>query len=139
MPRVRYFPFTVTFYLYLSSTYDDPEESAWAEYERFHVAGPEDGYRLTVSGYSGTAGDSLAYHSNMRFTTHDQDQDLWEGGNCASGHLSGWWHNNCFKANPNGQMPPTSPVCASTMGLNWFAYKGYDYSLKTMLLKIRRI
>jgi ficolin len=123
--------------LYLLSTYEG--ESAWAQYERFHVAGPEDGYRLTVSGYSGTAGDSLTHHTNMRFSTHDMDQDLCEEYSCASGHSSGWWYNCCFHANPNGQMPPTSPVCASMMGLNWVDYKGFEYSLKTMLLKIRRL
>ena len=31
--------------------------TAYAEYSQFLVAGPEDKYRLTISGYSGTAGN----------------------------------------------------------------------------------
>ena len=30
---------------------------------------------LQISGYSGTAGDALAYHNNAAFTTRDVDND----------------------------------------------------------------
>jgi len=55
-----------------------------------------------VAGYSGDAGNALAaaqqpnWNANgMKFTTLDQDNDLWTG-NCAIGHGgTGWWLNAC--------------------------------------------
>ena len=35
---------------------------AYAEYTTFKVADAADKYRLLIGGYSGTAGDSMAYH-----------------------------------------------------------------------------
>lgn len=39
------------------------------------VSGPEDKYRLRVSGYSGTAGDSMRHSHLQMFSTIDQDND----------------------------------------------------------------
>ena len=62
------------------------------------LSGPDDSYRLHVSGYNGTAGDALSgdgpVHSvtghpvtfnsnNQQFTTRDRDHDSASGGNCA--------------------------------------------------------
>jgi len=81
-----------------------------AEYWSFKIGDElNDKYRLEVSGYSGDAGDSLQYeggwngngcigcyyHNGMKFTTHDQDNDL-GGGNCAHERKGGWWYNQCF-------------------------------------------
>lgn len=68
-----------------------------ARYSKFAVAGENDKYRLEVGGYSGTAGDQLEYHNNMKFTTYDSDNDIRDG-NCAY-KFNGWWHNACFKSN----------------------------------------
>uniref|UniRef100_A0A1X7SU91 Fibrinogen C-terminal domain-containing protein n=1 Tax=Amphimedon queenslandica TaxID=400682 RepID=A0A1X7SU91_AMPQE len=49
--------------------------SVFAYYSTFIVGGAHTSYTLTVGGYSGRAGDSLAIHDNMKFTTHDCDND----------------------------------------------------------------
>ncbi len=53
------------------------------------MADEENLFRLTVGGFSGgEAGDALAYHDGMAFTTFDRDQD--QGNfNCAQ-ILHGW-------------------------------------------------
>ncbi|XP_035685324.1 angiopoietin-4-like [Branchiostoma floridae] len=57
--------------------------TAYAEYSSFSVASAADKYRLSVSGYSGTAGDGITRPDNdgryssdgAMFTTQDQDND----------------------------------------------------------------
>jgi len=77
-----------------------------AEYWSFKIGDElNDKYRLKVSGYSGDAGDSLMYkggggrykHNGMKFTTYDQDNDKWNGNNCASSRCGGWWYKACNK------------------------------------------
>ncbi|XP_028413259.1 uncharacterized protein LOC114536107 [Dendronephthya gigantea] len=45
----------------------------YAKYGTFNVADESDKYRLGIGRYSGDAGDSLAYHNQMKFTTKDSD------------------------------------------------------------------
>ena len=49
----------------------------FAKYSTFSIGDDHSKFRLTVSGYSGTAGDSLDYvHNNYPFSTKDQDNDV---------------------------------------------------------------
>ncbi|CAL4186768.1 unnamed protein product, partial [Meganyctiphanes norvegica] len=75
----------------------------YAHYEIFDVGSltAVEPYRLTVSHYSGDAGDSLSYHDGMGFSTYDADRDLWSG-NCAERHKGGWWYRRCYWSDPNG-------------------------------------
>ena len=81
-----------------------------AEYWSFKIGDElNDKYRLQVSGYSGDAGDSLQYegewlgngrygvyyHNGMKFSTHDQDNDL-SIEHCAYVRQGGWWYNHCY-------------------------------------------
>ncbi|XP_076589215.1 uncharacterized protein LOC143322145 [Chaetodon auriga] len=79
-----------------------------AEYEQFRVASERMRYRLTVGGYSGTAGDALRFsksydHNNRAFTTPDRDHDRYPSGNCGAYYSSGWWFDACMAANLNGR------------------------------------
>ena len=49
--------------------------SRYAQYERFEVGNEASGYVLNVGSYSGNATDSFSYHSAMKFSTRDKDQD----------------------------------------------------------------
>ena len=80
---------------------DKNGNSAYASYSTFYIGGSTSDYTLHVSGYSGTAGDSLAYHNLMKFTTKDNDNDQWSG-NCAIGDNSAWWYNKCDDSELNG-------------------------------------
>ncbi|GAA6217667.1 proteoglycan 4-like [Lates japonicus] len=80
----------------------------YAEYEQFKVASERQRYRLTVGGYSGTAGDALRFsksydHNNKPFTTPDRDNDRYPSGNCGAYYSSGWWFDACMAANLNGR------------------------------------
>ncbi|XP_061176982.1 ficolin-1-like [Saccostrea echinata] len=64
----------------------------YAQYSTFYVGDEGSKYRLAVSGYSGTAGDSLIYpHNGIKFTTRDDDNVNWSGGNCAVLNHGAWW------------------------------------------------
>ena len=76
----------------------------YAKYDKFNVSDEQARYRLEVGSYSGTAGDSLAYHNNMAFSTNDRDNDLClYTCNCAVSYTGAWWYGGCFKSNLNGK------------------------------------
>ena len=73
----------------------------YAKYSSFQIANAASLYTLTVSGYSGTAGDYLAYQNGMKFTTKDRDNDA-KNLNCAAYGSGAWWYRDCFLSNLNG-------------------------------------
>ncbi|KAJ8382049.1 hypothetical protein SKAU_G00028270 [Synaphobranchus kaupii] len=80
----------------------------YAKYDRFYVSNEFLRYRLTVTGYSGTAGDALHFnkhynHDQKFFTTPDKDNDKYPSGNCGAYYSSGWWFDACMSANLNGK------------------------------------
>ncbi|KAL9967876.1 hypothetical protein ACROYT_G026176 [Oculina patagonica] len=76
---------------------------AYAKYGRFNIGDEQAQYRLEVGSYSGTAGDSLAYHNSMAFSTKDRDNDRWSGHCAATNNKGAWWYNQCHHSNLNGQ------------------------------------
>uniref|UniRef100_A0A1I8IY01 Fibrinogen C-terminal domain-containing protein n=1 Tax=Macrostomum lignano TaxID=282301 RepID=A0A1I8IY01_9PLAT len=84
---------------------------SWAHYKSFSVASETHLYKLSVSGFSGSAGigDSIAapwdgltkvITNGFPFTTIDKDNDNTEG-NCALAFKGAWWFNSCFGAHLN--------------------------------------
>ena len=74
----------------------------FAEYEVFYVDGESDNYRVHVSLYSGSAGDSFLVHNGMQLSTKDRDHDK-SSGQCAVSYHGAWWYNNCHVSNLNGK------------------------------------
>ncbi|XP_028286572.1 microfibril-associated glycoprotein 4-like [Parambassis ranga] len=114
-------------------------KKVFARYSSFKV-GPEcDGYILQVSGFTdGGAGDSLASHNGQKFSTFDKDQDLWPD-NCARKFVGAFWYTACHHANPNGIYRWGADNSLFAVGINWYSWKGHDYSLKTISMKIRPV
>ncbi|XP_072299188.1 microfibril-associated glycoprotein 4-like [Eucyclogobius newberryi] len=109
----------------------------FAHYMSFSVGPEEEGYKLSVSGFvDGGAGNSLSDHNGLMFSTFDKDQDSDET-NCAKTYLGGWWYGQCHSANPNGMYLWGSSTFG--LGINWFSWKGYEYSLKAIAMEIRPI
>ncbi|MFN3202882.1 MAG: fibrinogen-related protein [Bradymonadia bacterium] len=67
------------------------------EYTDFNVGDEASEYLMTIgnSPNSNDGGRLLSYHSGMRFSTFDNDNDLWSN-NCASYYSSGWWFRSCY-------------------------------------------
>ena len=109
---------------------DKNGNSRYASYSTFYIGSSTTNYRLHVSGYSGTAGDSLAYHNLMEFSTKDNDNDQYSG-NCASS-FGAWWYNSCHISNLNGQYGVDG-----TLGIHWGSWQ--DSSLPFAEMKLRHI
>ena len=70
---------------------DKDGNSAYASYSTFYIGGSTTDYTLHISGYSGTAGDSLTYHNLMKFTTKENDNDVSiDNSNCAIAYTGAW-------------------------------------------------
>ena len=72
----------------------------YAKYSNFSISNASDFYTLTIGGYSGDAGDSMANYTyphilnhGMRFTTKDKDNDKFYWWNIVKHFESfgGWW------------------------------------------------
>ncbi|XP_028286674.1 microfibril-associated glycoprotein 4-like isoform X2 [Parambassis ranga] len=114
-------------------------KKVFARYSSFKVGAECDGYILQVSGFTdGGAGDSLASHNGQKFSTFDKDQDLWPD-NCARKYVGAFWYNTCHHANPNGIYRWGADNSLFAVGVEWFYWKGNDYSLKTISMKIRPV
>ena len=108
----------------------------YAKYSTFKVLDSSRKYKLNIGGYSGNAGDSMAYQNGMKFSTPDQDNDTWDKKNCAVQYKGAWWYSACHKSNLNGKY--LSGLTESFAdGVTWYNWKGQNYSLKISEMKLR--
>ena len=103
----------------------------YAKYGRFNIGDEQAQYRLEVSSYSGTAGNSLAYHNNMAFSTKDRDHDR-SIGNCAVTYTGAWWYKSCHESSLNGKYGSNQ----GHKGLHWYHLRN-GISLKFSEIKLR--
>ncbi|KAK6327453.1 hypothetical protein J4Q44_G00030980 [Coregonus suidteri] len=108
------------------------DESVFAKYSTFTVDTVKRNYALKVSGYSGTAGDSMSYHNARVFSTRDRDPTPFIT-RCAMSYRGGWWYKNCHEANLNGLYDTN----VNHQGVIWTAWKGKDFSIPFSEMKLR--
>jgi len=108
----------------------------YAEYRTFYIDGENDNYRLHVSSYSGTAGDSFSYQNGMEFSTKDRDNDKYGLGSCSQDNQGAWWYNYCHYSNLNGKYL-TVPHKLSYSAVAWYHFKDNWNSLRRAEIKVR--
>ena len=106
----------------------------YAKYGSFSVGDESNKYRLRVGSYSGTVGDSLAYHNNMAFSTKDRDNDKRSDENCATRYTGAWWYKSCHYSNLNGKYLGNTQ---SNKGNRWYHFHSNSQNLKKSEMKIR--
>jgi len=116
--------------------------SRYAQYSSFSVGDTASNYTLSVSGYTGTAGDCLTDNFNgfvlngQQFSTRDQDNDAQSNRHCAKVFKGAWWYATCHDSNLNG-LYHGGPHSSYADGVNWLTWRGYHYSLKFTEMKLR--
>ena len=108
--------------------------AAYAKFSTFNVDDGTSAYKLTVSGYTGTAGNSLTYHNGQKFTTKDKDNDS-HNYNCAIYAHGGWWFNGCSHSNLNGIYQANG---SGEKYITWYNWKTKRESLSFSEMKIRK-
>ncbi|KAM4595761.1 techylectin-5B-like [Fundulus diaphanus] len=106
---------------------------ASAQYSSFSIGPESAGYQLHRRNR-----DSLSNHNSMKFTTFDKDQDTWEK-NCAQHYLGGFWYKACHMANPTEMYAPHGAIGFENAHVIWHTWKGWNYSLKNIAMKIRSV
>ncbi|GIX88387.1 techylectin-5A [Caerostris extrusa] len=111
-------------------------EKRYALYDTFWIDDENNKYTLHIQDYSGDAGDSMIItHNNHKFTTKDQDNDIY-GDNCALSFKGAWWYSSCHHSNLNGLYLRGMHESYAD-GVNWKTFRGHNESLDTTEMKIR--
>ena len=104
---------------------DSEGDIAHARYSVFSVDSESQKYKLTVGGYSGSAGDDFGIHNGMKFSSMDEDNDLFNG-RCGAG----WWFHKCSSTLLNGEYRN------GNRGVFWYRWRQHNLLKKTEM-KIR--
>lgn len=114
-------------------------DQRYAEYKVFSIAS-KGNYKITIAGYSGTAGDAMTYQNGMSFSTYDKDNDKHDTLHCAGFFKGAWWHRGCTHSNLNGKYYKNSTEHHD--GVFWRSWHddGQDrfIPMKKVEMKIRR-
>ncbi|XP_060951299.1 ficolin-2-like [Limanda limanda] len=104
-----------------------------------HVSHVRSGAQVVLASLLFTVGgDSMSYHNGMKFSTFDKDQDT-ASHNCASSSMGGFWYNHCHHANPNGVYRWGQEKTPNGVGVSWNSWKTHNYSVKSMVMKVRPV
>ncbi|XP_076089064.1 ficolin-1-like [Mytilus galloprovincialis] len=110
-------------------------EQKYARYKTFYIGDIQSKFTLDIGDYSGNAENSLgtSNHNRQPFSTLDRDSSS----NCAEKYKGGWWYKSCHHSNLNG-LYLNGPHKSFADGIEWYHWKGYNYSLKKTQMMIRR-
>ncbi|XP_058177332.1 fibrinogen-like protein A [Anopheles ziemanni] len=108
----------------------------YARYNDFSIESEAEGFKLKFGNYSGTAGDSLAIHNGMKFTTKDRDNDNTSSYQCANATHGAWWYKDCSRSNLNG---PYRNITHSWKSLHWHHLKNDRRSMAFTKMMLREI
>ncbi|XP_048116908.1 angiopoietin-1-like isoform X2 [Alosa alosa] len=113
------------------------DQQAFSQYEQFHISNEKQKYRLSVKGYSGTAGRlSSLVSRGADFSTKDVDNDNCIC-QCAPLLTGGWWFDACGASNLNGVYYRQGQHMGKLNGIKWHYFKGPSYSLHKTTMMIR--
>ncbi|XP_061390428.1 fibrinogen gamma chain-like [Musca vetustissima] len=116
---------------------DWENDRRYARYDQFIIGTETEKYILKELGkYTGSAGDSLSYSLGQKFSTKDQDNDVWSK-NCAVEFTGAWWFKDCHRSNLNGRYIKGGKTTVFAQGVNWDPFKGFYYSLKIVEMILR--
>ncbi|KAJ7340099.1 hypothetical protein OS493_002825 [Desmophyllum pertusum] len=87
-------------------------------------------------GERGDAGDSFSYHSGMQFSAPNRDNDN-SAKKCAKDANGGWWFNDCQQVCLTGSYENGTHSSSGIVGVQWFAWKGDNYSLSMVEMKMK--
>ena len=113
----------------------------YAHYSFFYVDNGATNYKLSINGYTGKAGDSIAgQHSlnGMMFSTFDRDNDKRASHllSCVRDRLGAWWHKACGHSSLNGYYYRGG--VDNFKGVKWSTFRSQgDYSLKYTQMRLR--
>ncbi|XP_037710417.1 microfibril-associated glycoprotein 4-like [Drosophila subpulchrella] len=114
---------------------ETPEgQQAYEMYDNFRIGSESSDYTLETLGTpSGDAGDSLAIHLGMKFSTKDRKNDIDPIRNCAQLFTGAWWYRACMHSNLAGKYGDNTVG----KGVNWKLFSGYESSLRRATMMIR--
>ena len=105
----------------------------YAQYGAFSIGSEAEGYKLSVSNFTGNVIDRLSFDNNNKFSTRDRDQDGWRGVSCAERRNSGWWYDRCSYTNLNG----VYGGCTDHVSSTWTSWSGFATPLMKIAMKMR--
>jgi len=85
--------------------------------------------------YFAVVGDGLTGHVGQKFSTRDQDNDVWSQ-SCAVSYKGAWWYSRCHSSNLNGAYLRGNHTSYAD-GIEWRPWKGQYYSLRFTEMKIK--
>ncbi|CAG2238239.1 Techylectin-5B,Tenascin-N,Fibrinogen C domain-containing protein 1-A,Fibrinogen C domain-containing protein 1,Fibrinogen C domain-containing protein 1-B,Angiopoietin-2,Tenascin-X,Ficolin-2,Fibrinogen alpha chain,Ficolin-1,Microfibril-associated glycoprotein 4,Techylectin-5A,Ryncolin-4 [Mytilus edulis] len=119
-------------YVVRFEVHDFNNNTAYAEYQSFKVDNEASQYRVTFSGYTGTAGNGFEVNNGMKFTTRDRDNDL-HPYHCGLGQQGAWWYYKCGITSLNGRYKPEGTTGAKM--IQWKTWR--NTTMRATAMKIR--